>query len=154
MPPKTGSVLAPRRKSIFDDEGARKLIGNALRRYGHQPDAFDTLAASLMEIVLQPEILQKSLSEAAVLLLGSIGNSVHGALGDSAEKHRRQMAKILNAIQRRRKQADLNRVSLELREVRGGASGERRRELMERYVSIQRELREIENERRMFEQGD
>lgn len=139
---------------IFDDEGARKLIGNALRRYGHQPDAFDTLAASLMENVLQPEILQKSLSEAAVLLLGSMGTSAQDGLGDSAEKHRRHMAKILNAIQRRRKQADLNRVSLELREVRGGASGERSRELMERFVSIQRELREIENERRMFEQGD
>ncbi len=128
---------------IFDDEGARKLVGNALRRYGQQPEAFDTLAASLMEILAQPEILQKSLAEVALQ-----------AAEDVAEKHRRHMAKILNAIQRRRKQADLNRVSRELREVRAETSGERSRELMERFVTIQRELREIEKERRMFEQGD
>lgn len=140
---------------IFDDEGSRKLIGNALRRYGQQPEGFATLAASLMENVAQPEILQKSLAEAALLFSTSQSDSHSGSAGDdSAEKHRRHMAKILNAIQRRRKQADLNRVSLELREVRGGASGERSQELMERYMTIQRELKEIENERRMFERGD
>ena len=140
---------------IFDDEGSRKLIGNALRRYGQQPEGFATLAASLMENVAQPEILQKSLAEAALLLaISQTDSSASSASEESAEKHRRQMAKILNAIQRRRKQAELNRVSLELREVRGGASGERSQELMERYMTIQRELKEIENERRMFERGD
>jgi len=58
------------------------------------------------------------------------------------------MAKILNAIQRRRKQSDLQRVSLELREK---GAGEQSQHLMEKYMTIQRELREIENERRMFE---
>lgn len=140
---------------IFDDEGSRKLIGNALRRYGQQPEGFATLAASLMENVAQPEILQKSLAEAALLLaISQTDSSASSVSEDSAEKHRRQMAKILNAIQRRRKQAELNRVSLELREVRGGASGERSQDLMERYMTIQRELKEIENERRMFERGD
>ncbi len=124
---------------LFEHDGARKLAGIALRKYGHQPDAFATLAASLMGSVAQPEILSKGLSDAVGV--ATISES-------SAEGDRRQMAKILNAIQRRRKQADLNRVSLELREK---GTGEQSQELMERFMTIQRELREIENERRMFD---
>lgn len=124
---------------LFEHEGARKLAGIALRKYGHQPDAFATLAASLMGSVVQPEILSKGLSDAVGI--ATISES-------SAEGDRRQMAKILNAIQRRRKQADLQRVSLELREK---GAGEQSQHLMEKYMTIQRELREIENERRMFE---
>jgi len=124
---------------LFEHEGARKLAGIALRKYGHQPDAFATLAASLMGSVVQPEILSKGLSDAVGI--ATISES-------SAEGDRKQMAKILNAIQRRRKQSDLQRVSLELREK---GAGEQSQHLMEKYMTIQRELREIENERRMFE---
>lgn len=124
---------------IFEHEGARKLAGIALRKYGHQPDAFATLAASLMGSVAQPEILSKGLADAAGI--ATISES-------SAEGDRKQMAKILNAIQRRRKQADLHRVSLELREK---GAGEQNQQLMEKFMTIQRELREIENERRMFD---
>lgn len=124
---------------LFEHEGARKLAGIALRKYGHQPDAFATLAASLMGSVEQPEILAKGLSDAVGIATMS---------DSSAEGDRRQMAKILNAIQRRRKQTDLQRVSLELREK---GAGEQSQHLMEKYMTIQRELREIENERRMFD---
>lgn len=124
---------------LFEHEGARKLAGIALRKYGHQPDAFATLAASLMGSVAQPEILSKGLSDAVGI--ATITES-------SAEGDRKQMAKILNAIQRRRKQVDLHRVSLELREK---GTGEQSQYLMEKYMTIQRELREIENERRMFD---
>lgn len=124
---------------LFEHEGARKLAGIALRKYGHQPDAFATLAASLMGSVAQPEILSKGLSDAVGI--ATISDS-------SAEGDRRQMAKILNAIQRRRKLADLHRVSLELREK---GTGEQSQNLMGKYMTIQRELREIENERRMFD---
>lgn len=124
---------------LFEHEGARKLAGIALRKYGHQPEAFATLAASLMGSVAQPEILSKGLADAVGI--ATITES-------SAEGDRRQMAKILNAIQRRRKQADLHRVSLELREK---GAGDQSQHLMEKYMTIQRELREIENERRMFD---
>jgi DNA primase len=124
---------------LFEHEGARKLAGIALRKYGHQPEAFATLAASLMGSVAQPEILSKGLSDAV---------GIAAITESSAEGDRRQMAKILNAIQRRRKQSDLHRVSLELREK---GAGEQSQHLMEKYMTIQRELREIENERRMFD---
>ena len=125
---------------LLDHEGARKLAGMALRKYGQQPEAFATVAASLLGSVAQPEILSKNLAEAS--------SSLNGALGASAESDRRQMARILNAIQRRRKQSDLNQISILLREAKAKHESQ---ELMEKFVTIQRELREIENERRSFD---
>ena len=127
---------------LLDDEGARKLAGIALRKYGHQPEGFATLAASLLGSVAQPEIIAKSLSDA------TSGLNSSSPLGISAESDRRQMAKILNAIQRRRKQIDLNQLSLRLREMNAPEQGQ---ELMEKFVMIQREIREIESERLAFE---
>lgn len=125
---------------LLDHEGARKLAGMALRKYGQQPEAFATVAASLLGSVAQPEILSKNLAEAS--------SSLNGALGASAESDRRQMARILNAIQRRRKQSDLHQISILLREAKAKHESQ---ELMEKFVTIQRELREIENERRSFD---
>ncbi|CAN5585738.1 hypothetical protein BH10BDE1_BH10BDE1_32310 [soil metagenome] len=125
---------------LLDHDGARKLAGIALRKYGHQPDAFATLAASLLGNMSQPEILSKSLAEAVT--------GLNGTLGTSAESDRRQMARILNAIQRQRKQTDLNQISIQLREK---SSPEQGQKLMEKFVIIQRELREIENDRRSLE---
>lgn len=127
---------------LLDDEGARKLAGIALRKYGHSPEGFATLAASLLGSVAQPEIIAKSLADA------SSGLNSSSPLGASAESDRRQMAKILNAIQRRRKQSDLLQISHRLREMK---TQDENQELMEKFVLIQRELREIENERRSFE---
>jgi DNA primase len=125
---------------LLDHDGARKLAAIALRKYGHQPEAFATLAASLLGNMSQPEILSKSLAEAVT--------GLNGTLGTSAESDRRQMARILNAIQRQRKQTDLNQISLQLREK---SSPEQSQKLMEKFVIIQRELREIENDRRSLE---
>jgi hypothetical protein len=125
---------------LLNHDGARKLAAIALRKYGHQPEAFATLAASLLGNMAQPEILSKSLAEAVT--------SSNGTLGTSAESDRRQMARILNAIQRQRKQTDLNQISLQLREK---SSPEQSQKLMEKFVIIQRELREIENDRRSLE---
>ena len=125
---------------LLDHEGARKVAGIALRKYGHSPEAFATVAASLLGNMAQPEILSKSLAEAST--------SSNGTLGTSAESDRRQMARILNAIQRHRKQTDLNQISIKLRETN---AKDESRELMEKFVTIQRELREIENERRSFD---
>lgn len=127
---------------LLDHEGARKLAGIALRKYGHQPEGFATLAASLLGNMAQPEILSKSLADAVS------GLNSTSPIGASAESDRRQMARILNAIQRRRKQTDLNQISVQLRETR---TPEQSQELMEKFVIIQRELREIENERRSFD---
>lgn len=131
---------------LLDDEGARKLAGIALRKYGHSPEGFATLAASLLGAVAQPEILGKSLADASSGLNSS--GPIGASLGASAESDRRQMAKILNAIQRRRKQTDLQQISIQMREMK---SQDENQELMEKFVSIQRELREIENERRSFD---
>ena len=125
---------------LLDHEGARKVAGIALRKYGHSPEGFATVAASLLGNMAQPEILSKSLAEAST--------SSNGTLGTSAESDRRQMARILNAIQRHRKQTDLNQISIKLRETN---AKDESRELMEKFVTIQRELREIENERRSFD---
>lgn len=125
---------------LLDHEGARKVAGIALRKYGHSPEGFATVAASLLGNMAQPEILSKSLAEATT--------SSNGTLGTSAESDRRQMARILNAIQRHRKQTDLNQISIKLRETN---AKDESRELMEKFVTIQRELREIENERRSFD---
>lgn len=125
---------------LLEHEGARKLAAIALRKYGHQPEGFATLAASLLGNMAQPEILSKSLAEAVT--------SSNGTLGTSAESDRRQMARILNAIQRHRKQSDLNQISLQLRDKK---SPEQSQKLMEKFVVIQREIREIENDRRSLE---
>ncbi|MDX9731594.1 MAG: DNA primase [Bdellovibrionales bacterium] len=127
---------------LLDHDGGRKLAAMALRRYGQQPDGFATVAASLLGNLTQPGLLTKSMAE---VMSGSVSGS---PLGASAEGDRRYMARILNAIQRRRKQADLNRISLQLRE---NATPERSQMLMEKFVIIQREIREIENERRSFD---
>lgn len=127
---------------LLDDPAARKVAGIALRKYGHQPEGFATVAASLLNSIAQPEILSKSLSEA----LSGMGPG--SPLGASAESDRRQMARILNAIQRRRKQVDLDQISRRLREMK---SQDENKDLMEKFVIIQRELREIENERRSFD---
>ena len=127
---------------LLDDPAARKVAGIALRKYGHQPEGFATVAASLLNSIAQPEILSKSLSEA----LSGMGPG--SPIGASAESDRRQMARILNAIQRRRKQVDLDQISRRIREMK---SQDENKDLMEKFVIIQRELREIENERRSFD---
>lgn len=132
---------------LLDHDGARKLAGIALRKYGHQPEAFATLAASLLGTVVQPDMLAKSLAEATEAMTTTAANN-NGSKEPTAESDRRQMARILNAIQRRRKQTDLHQISLRLREMK---TPEQSQELMEKFVIIQRELREIENERRSLD---
>lgn len=146
---------------LFDHEGARRIIGKALRKYGQEPSAFDTVAASLLMEIIRPDILQRGISEASLLLeleelsLDSSGNSVRNKAvargtdgrddgGETAELHRRQMAKILNAVMRRRKQLEIGRLGRELSRRTSGDSAD---DAMERYVSLQRELRELEAER-------
>lgn len=135
---------------FFDHEGARKLAGVALRKYGQQPEAVATLAASLIEFVAQPELLTKGLADAIRDRAGESGSmsgekTAEAASERTTEQDRKHMAKILSAIQRRRKQAELNQISLRLREIRGP---EQNQELMERFVTVQRELRAIESELR------
>lgn len=127
---------------LLHHDGARKLAGLALRKYGHHPEAFATLAASLLECLMQPEVLSKGLAD---VLDQSRGGTADAGLGVSAEGDRKQMAKILTALSKSRKLADLQQISLRLRESRGP---EQSRELMEKFMIVKRELQAIEREQR------
>ncbi len=62
-------------------------------------------------------------------------------LGESAESDRRRMGKVMTAIQRRRKQIDLSVISNKLREK---SAPEESQALMERFVELQKEIRELQ----------
>ena len=138
---------------ILDHPDARKLLGIALRRYGQQPDAFATLTASLLGLLKNSRTLSAALQTAQgprATVGGSTASGDTGAtnvgasstaLGESAESDRRRMGRVMTAIQRRRKQADLSVISNKLREKNAPAESQA---LMERFVELQKEIRELQ----------
>lgn len=138
---------------ILDHPDARKLLGIALRRYGQQPDAFATLTASLLGLLKDSRTLSTALQTAqgprttvgGATASGDVGATGLGAssapLGDSAESDRRRMGRVMTAIQRRRKQADLSVISNKLREKN---APEESQALMQRFVELQKEIRELQ----------
>lgn len=138
---------------ILEHADARKLLAIALRRYGQQPDAFATLTASLLGLLKDSRTLSAALQVAQgprATVGGTTGSGDTGVismsalsvtLGESAESDRRRMGKVMTAIQRRRKQIDLSVISNKLREK---SAPEESQALMERFVELQKEIRELQ----------
>lgn len=139
---------------FLDHAGARKLVGIALRRYGHEPAGFATLSASLWAYLKQPDQLASAL--AAVAERGWVSESSEPRelsepdqsvklQEDPAqqEKDRQRMNKLFTAIQKRRAQLGLQKLSLSLKQ---SPDPEQSKNLMEEFIRLQMELRRLEQE--------
>jgi hypothetical protein len=139
---------------FLDHAGARKLVGIALRRYGHEPAGFATLSASLWAYLKQPDQLASAL--AAVAERGWVLESSEPRelsepdpsvklQEDPAqhEKDRQRMNKLFTAIQKRRAQLGLQKLSLSLKQ---SPDPEQSKNLMEEFIRLQMELRRLEQE--------
>ena len=148
---------------FLDHAGARKLVGIALRRYGHEPAAFATLSASLWAYLKQPDQLASALAAVAERgwvsglamdlsesreLTGtnsSLRPPKDPAQQDPAqhEKDRQRMNKLFTAIQKRRAQLSLQKLSLSLKQ---SPDPEQSKNLMEEFIRLQMEVRRLEQE--------
>lgn len=143
---------------FLDHAGARKLVGIALRRYGHEPAGFATLSASLWAYLKQPDQLASAL--AAVAERGWASESseprdatetrqpAQGAVTVEVdhvqqEKDRQRMNKLFTAIQKRRAQLGLQKLSLSLKQ---SPDPEQSKTLMDEFIRLQMELRRLEQE--------
>ncbi|HRK07872.1 MAG TPA: DNA primase [Pseudobdellovibrionaceae bacterium] len=139
---------------FLDHAGARKLVGIALRRYGHEPAGFATLSASLWAYLKQPDQLASALAAVAErgwVLESSEPRELSGPhpsvklQEDPAqhEKDRQRMNKLFTAIQKRRAQLGLQKLSLSLKQ---SPDPEQSKNLMEEFIRLQMELRRLEQE--------